>query len=117
MSIQLINIRPKWSRLFKKPVYSCIIANLLADPEPEVIGCSFSAEMKAFDLKGNEAFLTEFASNIRCFNIASVSKENSTELVSGAIDGLVYVMDIKGNQIWSTNLNSPILCMETEDLK
>ena len=117
MSIQFIDVKPLWNRRFKKPVYSCIIANLMGDPDPEVIGCSFSAEMKAFDLSGNEVFLTEFDSNIKCFKIASVSKENNTELISGAIDGLVYVMDIKGNQLWSTNLNSPLRCMEIGDLK
>jgi len=117
MSIQLIDVKPLWSRRFKKSVYSCIIANLMGDSDPEVIGCSFSSEMKAFDLSGNEVFLTEFASNIRSFKIDSVKNSGATELISGAIDGLVYVMDIKGNQIWSTNLNSPLLCMETGDLK
>lgn len=117
MSIQLIKVRPVWNRRFKRAVYSCIIANLLGDPEPEVIGCSFSAEMKAFDLIGKEVFLTEFSSNITGFNIASVNKEKNIELISSSLDGTVYVMDIKGNSIWSTNLESPVICMETGDLK
>jgi len=117
MSTQLINVRPIWNRRFKRSVYSCIIANLIGDPEPEVIGCSFSAEMKAFDLNGKEVFLTEFSSNITCFNIASVSKEKNTELISGSLDGTVYVMDIKGDPIWTTDLKSPVICMEAGDLK
>ena len=117
MSTQLINIRPVWNRRFKRAVYSCIIANLIGDPEPEVIGCSFSAEMKAFDLIGKEVFLTEFSSNITSFKIASVSKEKNIELISGSLDGTVYVMDIQGNSIWSTDLESPVICMETGDLK
>jgi len=116
MSTQLIDIQPLWNRRFKRAVYSCIIANLIGDPEPEVIGCSFSAEMKAFDLTGKEVFLTEFSSNITCFNIASVSKENKIELISGSLDGTVYVMDISGNPIWTTDLKSPIICMKTGDI-
>jgi len=116
MSIQLINVQPLWNRRFKRAVYSCIIANLIGDPEPEVIGCSFSAEVKAFDLTGKEVFLTEFSSNITCFDISSVSKEKTIELISGSLDGTVYVMDIKGNPIWEANLKSPILCMETGDI-
>ncbi|MHA1487100.1 MAG: hypothetical protein ACTSSC_07990, partial [Promethearchaeota archaeon] len=114
--MQLIKIQPLWTRKFKRAVYSCIIANLIGDPEPEVIGCSFSAEMKAFDLTGKEVFLTEFSSNITCFNISSVSKENNIELISGSLDGTVYVMDLKGNPIWEVNLKSPIICMETGDI-
>jgi len=117
MSTHLINVRPVWNRRFKRAVYSCIIANLIGDPEPEVIGCSFSSEMKAFDLNGKEVFLTEFSSNITCFDIASVNKEKNIELISGSLDGTVYVMDIKGNPIWTTNLKSTIICMETGDLK
>ena len=117
MSIQLINVQPIWNRRFKRAVYSCIIANLMGDVEPEVIGCSFSSEMKAFDLTGKEVFLTEFSSNITCFDIASVSKEKNVELISGSLDGTVYVMDIKGNPIWTTDLKSPIICMETGDIK
>jgi len=117
MSTQLIDIRPLWNRRFKRAVYSCIIANLIGDPEPEVIGCSFSAEMKAFDLNGKEVFLTEFSSNITCFDIASVSKEKNVELISGSLDGTVYVMDITGNPIWTADLKSPIICMETGDIK
>jgi len=117
MSTQLINVRPVWNRRFKRAVYSCIIANLIGDPEPEVIGCSFSAEMKAFGLNGKEVFLTEFSSNITCFDIASVSKNKNIELISGSLDGTVYVMDIKGNPIWSTDLRSPVICMETGDIK
>ena len=117
MSTQLIDIRPLWNRRFKRAVYSCIIANLIGDPEPEVIGCSFSAEMKAFDLTGKEVFLTEFSSNITCFDISSVSKEKNIELISGSLDGTVYVMDIKGNPIWTADLKSPIICMETGDIK
>ncbi|MHA1472821.1 MAG: hypothetical protein ACTSQW_06975, partial [Promethearchaeota archaeon] len=116
MSTQLIDIQPLWNRRFKRAVYSCIIANLIGDPEPEVIGCSFSAEMKAFDLTGKEVFLTEFSSNITCFNIASVSKENKIELISGSLDGTVYVMDISGNPIWTADLKSPIICMKTGDI-
>ena len=117
MSTQLINIRSVWSHRFKRAVYSCIIANLIGDPEPEVIGCSFSAEMKAFDLYGKEVFLTEFSSNITCFDIASVSKEKNIELISGTLDGTVYVMDIKGDPIWTTDLKSPVICMDAGDLK
>ena len=113
MAIQLIKVKPVWSRQFKRTVYSCIIADLLGDPNPEIIGCSFSAEMKAFNLKGDEVFLTEFSSNITSFKIASVSQERSIELISGALDGVIYVMDLKGNPIWSTNLKSPVICMET----
>ena len=116
MSTQLIDIRPLWNRRFKRAVYSCIIANLIGDPEPEVIGCSFSAEMKAFDLTGKEVFLTEFSSNITCFDISSISKEKNIELISGSLDGTVYVMDLKGNSIWEIDLKSPILCMETGDI-
>lgn len=116
MAIQLVKVKSVWSRQFKRTVYSCIIANLLGDPEPEIIGCSFSVEMKAFDLKGNEVFLTEFSSNITTFKIASISQENRIELISGAIDGNIYVMDSKGNPIWSTDLKVPIICMETGDL-
>ena len=116
MSIQLINVQPLWNRRFKRAVYSCIIANLIGDPEPEVIGCSFSAEMKAFDLTGKEIFLTEFSSNITCFDISSVSKEEKIELISGSLDGTVYVMDISGNPIWTADLKSPIICMETGDI-
>ncbi len=116
MSIQLINVQPLWNRRFKRSVYSCIIANLIGDPKPEVIGCSFSAEMKAFDLTGKEVFLTEFSSNITCFDISSVSKEKNIELISGSLDGTVYVMDISGNPIWTANLDSPIICMETGDI-
>ena len=116
MTVQLIEVRPLWTRKFKRAVYSCIIANLIGDPEPEVIGCSFSAEMKAFDLTGKEVFLTEFSSNITRFDISSVSKEKNIELISGSLDGTVYVMDIKGNPIWETDLKSPILCMETGDI-
>ena len=81
MAIQLVKVKPVWSRQFKRTVYSCIIADLLGDPNPEIIGCSFSAEMKAFDLKGNEVFLTEFSSNITSFKIASISQERSIELI------------------------------------
>jgi len=116
MSIQLINVQPLWNRRFKRAVYSCTIANLIGDPEPEVIGCSFSAEMKAFDLTGKEVFLTEFSSNITCFDISSISKEKNIELISGSLDGTVYVMDIKGNPIWTADLKSPIICMETGDI-
>jgi len=116
MSTQLIDIRPLWNRRFKRAVYSCIIANLIGDPEPEVIGCSFSAEMKAFDLTGKEVFLTEFSSNITCFDISSVSKEKNIELISGSLDGIVYVMDLKGNPIWEADLKSPVLCMEIGDI-
>jgi hypothetical protein len=116
MAIQIVKVKPVWSRQFKRTVYSCIIADLLKDPEPEVIGCSFSSEMKAFDLKGNEVFLTEFSSNITSFKIASVSQEMSIELISGAIDGYIYVMNLKGNPIWATDLKSPVICMETGDL-
>jgi hypothetical protein len=117
MTLQYIRLQPLWVRPFQKNVYSCIIANLLGDPEPEIIGCSFSAEMKAFDLKGNEVFNTEFSSTIKCFKIASVSKQNNIELISGALDGNIYIMDKKGNPIWSTSLNSSVICMETGDLK
>ncbi|MFX1329328.1 MAG: hypothetical protein ACFE91_14460 [Promethearchaeota archaeon] len=117
MPIQLVEIHCIWKRQFKKNVYSCIIANLIGDPEPEIVGCSFGAEMKAFDLEGNEVFLTEFSSNITCFNIASVSKKESIELISGSLEGLIYVMDTKGNPIWSTELASPVICMEIGDLK
>ncbi|MFW9999709.1 MAG: hypothetical protein ACFE88_06290 [Candidatus Hermodarchaeota archaeon] len=117
MTLQYIKLQLLWVRQFQKSVYSCIIANLLGDSEPEIIGCSFNAEMKAFDLKGNEVFNTEFASNITCFEIASVSKKDNIELISGALDGNIYVMDKKGNPIWSTNLNSPVICMETGDLR
>ena len=116
IQVQLIDVRPLWTRQFKRSVYTCIIANLIGDPTPEVIGCSFSAEMKAFDLSGDEVFLTEFASNITCFKIASVSKESVIELISGALDGNVYVMDIKGNPIWSKELGSSVICMETGDI-
>jgi len=116
MSIQLINVQPLWNRRFKRAVYSCTIANLIGDPEPEVIGCSFSAEMKAFDLTGKEVFLTEFSSNITCFDISSISKEKNIELISGSLDGTIYVMDIKGNPIWTADLKSPIICMETGDI-
>ncbi|MHA2185798.1 MAG: hypothetical protein ACXAAI_12445, partial [Promethearchaeota archaeon] len=74
-----VRLQPIWVRQFQKTVYSCIIANLLGDAEPEIIGCSFNAEMKAFDLKGNEVFITEFSSNITCFKIASISKQNNIE--------------------------------------
>ncbi len=117
MPTQLVDIHRIWKRQFKKNIYSCIIANLLGDLEPEVIGCSFGAEMKAFDLEGDEVFLTEFSSNITCFNIASVSKKESIELISGSLEGLIYVMDTKGNPIWSTELASPVICMKTGDLK
>jgi len=116
MAIQLVKVKPVWSRQFKRTVYSCIIADLLGDPNPEIIGCSFSAEMKAFDLKGNEVFLTEFSSNITSFKIASISQERSIELISGALEGVIYVMDLKGNPVWSTNLKDPVICMETGDL-
>jgi len=116
MTVQLIDVRSLWTRKFKRSVYTCIIANLIGDPDPEVIGCSFDAEMKAFDLKGDEVFLTEFASNITSFKIASVSKESAIELISGALDGYVYVMDIKGNPIWAENLGSSVICMETGDI-
>ncbi|NHJ25554.1 MAG: hypothetical protein EAX89_13305 [Candidatus Lokiarchaeota archaeon] len=117
MTIQLLKLQPIWSRPFKKNVYSCIIANLLGDEAPEVIGCSFNSDMKAFDLDGNELFLTEFSSSITCFKIASVSKENNIELISGSVDGNINVLDIQGNSIWSKYLESPIICMETGDLK
>ncbi|MHA1986252.1 MAG: hypothetical protein ACW98D_06410 [Promethearchaeota archaeon] len=116
MGGQLVKIKQVWTRQFKRTVYSCIIADLLGDPKPEIIGCSFSAEMKAFDLNGNEVFLTEFSSNITSFKIASISQERSIELVSGALDGVIYVMDLKGNPIWTTDLKDPIICMETGDL-
>jgi len=116
MEVQLIEVRPLWTQKFKRSVYACIIADLIGDPDPEVIGCSFNAEMKAFDLKGDEVFLTEFASNITCFKIASVSKESTIELISGALDGYVYVMDIKGNSIWSKELGSSVVCMESGDI-
>ncbi|NHJ21637.1 MAG: hypothetical protein EAX91_11885 [Candidatus Lokiarchaeota archaeon] len=117
MTLQYIKLQPLWVRQFQKSVYSCIIANLLGDPDPEIIGCSFSAEMKAFDLKGNEVFITEFSSSITSFKIASVSKQNNIELISGALDGTIYVMDKNGNSIWSTSLNSPVICMETGDIR
>jgi len=117
MTIQLVDVQPLWNRQFKKNVYSCIIGNLIGDPKPEIIGCSFSAEMKAFDLEGNEVFLTEFSSNITCFKIASVNKKERIELISGALDGLIYIMDTKGNPIWSTELDSAVICMETGDLR
>ena len=113
MTVQLVEVRPLWTRQFKRSVYACIIANLIGDSDPEVIGCSFGAEMKAFDLKGDEVFLTEFASNITSFKIASVSKESAIELISGALDGYVYVMDIKGNPIWTEKVGSAVICMET----
>ena len=116
MTVQLIKVRPLWTRQFKRSVYACIIANLIGDPDPEVIGCSFNAEMKAFNLKGDEVFLTEFASNITCFKIASVSNEFAIELISGALDGYVYVMDIKGNSIWSKEVGSSVICMESGDI-
>jgi len=116
MKVQLIDVRLLWTRQFKRSVYSCIIANLIGDPDPEVIGCSFSAEMKAFNLSGEEVFLTEFASNITCFKIASVSKESAIELISGALDGYVYVMDIKGNPVWAKEVGSSVICMETGDI-
>jgi WD40 repeat protein len=72
--------------------------------------------MKAFDLTGKEVFLTEFSSNITCFDISSISKEKNIELISGSLDGTVYVMDIKGNPIWEAELKSPIICMETGDI-
>jgi len=116
MAIQLVKIKPVWSRQFKRTVYSCIIADLLGDPQPEIIGCSFSAEMKAFDLKGNEVFLTEFSSNITSFKIASISQEMSIELILGSLDGVIYVMNLKGDSIWSANLKEPVICMETGNL-
>ncbi|MFX1323810.1 MAG: hypothetical protein ACFE8N_02565 [Promethearchaeota archaeon] len=73
--------------------------------------------MKAFDLKGTEVFLTEFPSNVTCFKIASINKEENIELISGALDGLIYIMDTKGNAIWSKKLNSAVICMDTGDIR
>lgn len=116
MMVQFVNVQPIWNRQFKKNIYSCVIANLIGDPAPEIIGCSFSKQMKAFDLKGNVVFLTEFSPSITCLKIASISKKDTIELISGSLDGLVYVMDSKGNPIWTSKLNSPVICMETGDL-
>ncbi|MHA2390657.1 MAG: hypothetical protein ACXAEX_01705 [Promethearchaeota archaeon] len=89
----------------------------MGDPNPEVIGCSFSAEMKAFDLKGNEKFLIEYPSNNTCLKIASVNKENNIELISGNLDGLINIVDTKANAVWSKKLNSAVICMDTGDIK
>ncbi|MFW9782275.1 MAG: hypothetical protein ACFFFB_08340, partial [Candidatus Heimdallarchaeota archaeon] len=73
--------------------------------------------MKAFDLKGTEVFLTEFPSNVTSFKIDSINKKDNIELISGALDGSIYIMDTKGNAIWSKKLNSAIICMDTGDIR
>ncbi|MEX2716458.1 MAG: hypothetical protein Q6370_009175 [Candidatus Sigynarchaeota archaeon] len=112
----ILKFQQAWSRSFKKAIYSCAIANLVGDQKPEIVGCSFSAEMRVFDLKGNELFATEFSPSITTFKPASVTKKGAVELVSGDMDGFVRVMDMNGNPVWTTNVKSPVICMELGDL-
>ena len=111
-----IKFQQVWVREFKKNVYNCTIANLVGDPKPEIVGCSFSAEMRAFDLKGNEILATQFSPKITTFKIGSVTKKGSVELVSGDLDGYIHVLDLDGNPVWATNLKSPVICMDVGDL-
>nr|MDO8110179.1 WD40 repeat domain-containing protein [Candidatus Sigynarchaeota archaeon] len=111
-----IKFQQVWTRQFKKTVYSCCIANLVGDVKPEIVGCSFSAEMRAFDLKGTEIFATEFSPNITTFKPAAVTGKGRVELVSGDLDGFIHVMDMNGKPVWTTNLKSPVLCMDIGDM-
>ncbi len=116
MTTTKLKFQQAWNRSFKKSIYSCAIANLVGDQKPEVVGCSFSAEMRVFDLKGNELFTTEFSPSITTFKPAAVTKKGGVELVSGDMDGFVRVMDMNGNPVWTTNVKSPVICMELGDL-
>nr|MDO8083309.1 WD40 repeat domain-containing protein [Candidatus Sigynarchaeum springense] len=111
-----LKFQQAWNRTFKKAIYSCAIANLVGDQKPEIVGCSFSAEMRVFDVKGNELFVTEFSPSITTFKPASVTKKGVVELVSGDMDGFVRVTDMSGNPVWTTNAKSPVICMELGDL-
>ena len=111
-----IKFQQVWVRSFKKAVYSCCIANLVGDAKPEIIGCSFSAEMRAFDLKGNEILATKFSPKITTFKIASISTKGKAELVSGDLDGFIRVVDLNGDPVWTTSLKSPVICMDVGDL-
>ncbi|MBN2150089.1 MAG: WD40 repeat domain-containing protein [Candidatus Lokiarchaeota archaeon] len=116
MTATKLKLQQAWSRGFKKSIYSCAIANLVGDQKPEIVGCSFSSEMRVFDLKGNEIFATEFSPSITAFKPAAVTKKGSVELVSGDMDGFVRIMDMNGNPVWTTNVKSPVICMELGDL-
>lgn len=111
-----LKLQQAWSRSFKKSIYSCAIANLVGDMKPEVVGCSFSAEMRVFDLKGNEIFATDFSPSITAFKPAAVTKKGIVELVSGDMDGFVRVMNMNGDPVWTTNVKSPVVCMELGNL-
>jgi hypothetical protein len=116
MTTTKLKFQQAWNRSFKKSIYSCAIANLVGTEKPEIVGCSFSAEMRVFDLKGNELFTTEFSPSITTFKPAAVTKKGVVELVSGDMDGFVRVMDMNGNPMWTTNVKSPVICMELGDL-
>jgi hypothetical protein len=116
MTNMTIKFQQVWVRTFKKNIYSCTIANLVGDIKPEIVGCSFSAEMRAFDLKGNEILATQFSPKITTFKIASITKKGSVELVSGDLDGFIHVLDLNGEPVWTTNLKSPVICMDVGEL-
>jgi len=111
-----VKIEKVWGRNFKKNVYICAICHLSGSSAPDIIGCAFSAEMKAFNLKGNEVFSSDFSPDITSFRTGAISEINKIELVSGDLDGYIRVMDRKGESIWFTKLEAPVTCIKIGDI-
>ncbi len=112
-----VQVTQLWTKAFKKKVYNCAICHLIGNSAPDIVGCSFSAEMRVFNLKGNETLSTEFSPDITCFKAAPIREKTSIELVTCDIDGFVRVADKSGDPIWSTKLEAPVACMDIGDFR
>jgi len=110
-----ILLKKIWEIRFKKVVYSCAISNLIGDPSPEIIGCSFDETMRIYNLQGKQIMSSEFSSEITCLMLASITQEDEVELISGDINGNIRVMNKQGNLLWNVKLKSAIICMDIGD--
>jgi hypothetical protein len=115
MKKQKINLKVIWTVNFKKSVYSCGISDLIGNPPPEVIGCSFDETMRIYDLQGKQIMASEFSSEITSFLAAPITQEENVELLSGDINGNIRLMNKHGKLLWDVKLKSAIMCMDVGD--
>ena len=110
-----ISLQKIWENKFKKDVYSCAIADLIGDPLPEIIGCSFDETMRIYNLQGKQVMSSEFSPEITSLILARITQDDETELVSGDIKGNLRVMSKQGRLLWNVKLKSAIICIDVGD--
>ncbi|MHA1371130.1 MAG: FG-GAP repeat domain-containing protein [Promethearchaeota archaeon] len=110
-----IKLKKLWSVVLGSTAYHVTFGDLLGNPQPEILTCSYDEKMRVFDMNEKELTSMDLPSSILFVFLVDLTPRNKRVFVTVDIDGkIVAIQDSR--DLWSLELPSAIVSAATCDL-